>query len=177
MSVTAGKKSPARGRKPSAADAEAGPELSAGLQERNVGYNLIRTYDLYVRYLKTRTRSRLMNLSLTQWRTLTFIRFNPGQRQRALSTAVGIDPSTMSPIIDSLERKGWVRREGDRQNRSAYEIHLTESGAEAYKEIEAEMTSFEKMLTRSSSDQVRRALADSLKTLHDTMAHELDSGH
>jgi len=163
---------PGAGRRKARAEAEIPASLSAGAQETNVGYNLIRTYDLYVRYLKTRTRSRMMDISLTQWLTLTFIRFNPLQRQRALSAAVGIDPSTMSPIIDTLERKGWVRREGDKRNRSAYGIALTESGAETYDLIAAEMEIFEKMIAGKNGEAARKSVAAALKSVQEALTSE-----
>jgi len=81
-----------------------------------------------------------MTINLTQWRTLKLIRNNSGQTQRKLSDAVGIDPSSMTPIIDFFERKKWVKRKKSSANRSAYGIEMTQSGIKAYDKIQEEVS-------------------------------------
>jgi DNA-binding MarR family transcriptional regulator len=135
-----------------------------------IGHQLIEFYDVYVRFLSSRTRSKLMKLNLTQWRTLSFIRFNPNKTQRALSTAVGIDPSSMTPIIDFFEGKRWVRRRQSPTNRSAYELRLTAAGLKAYQKVESEINELEEIFTQVLGADKRDQFAAGLMKLHDQLA-------
>ncbi len=122
-----------RGRKQTAG-------FAAHLHENNVGHNLTEAYYAYVQLLTSKTYSPVMTINLTQWRTLKLIRNNSGQTQRKLSDAVGIDPSSMTPIIDFFERKKWVKRKKSSANRSAYGIEMTQSGIKAYDKIQEEVS-------------------------------------
>jgi len=53
-----------------------------------------------------------------------------------LSKKMVLDPSTLVPTIDGLERKGYVLRRRDPQDRRRIQISLTLSGAECVRKVE-----------------------------------------
>ena len=144
-------------------------KLSIGDSEKNVGHNLTELYNAYVEYLTKKTHSRIMSLNLTQWRTLTFIRYNENQTQRALADAVGIDPSSMTPIIDLFERKRWVRRKKSKTNRSAYGIAMTPSGLKAYNRIHDEIMKTEQEIKEVLGEKNAARLNDFMKRVTDVL--------
>jgi DNA-binding MarR family transcriptional regulator len=139
----------------------------------NVSANLIELYDLYVRLLTRRTHSRMMALNLTQWRTLTLIRFNPGRTQRSLATVVGVDPSSMTPIVDFFEQKRWVRRHRSATNRSAHALRMTPTGLKAYRLVENEMGQLERLFVRLLGAPDRSDLVRLMRRLRERLATEL----
>jgi len=143
--------------------------LSPSEQQQSVGYCLIELYDIYVRFLTNQTHSRLMNLNLTQWRTLTSIRVNPGQTQRAIASQVGIDPSSMTPIIDVFETKGWVKRHKSPNNRSAYGLHMTPGGLKAYEIVHREIAHTDQLFAELLGSQNNRRLVTTMQKLHNTL--------
>jgi DNA-binding MarR family transcriptional regulator len=151
------------------AERDGAEALDSGFQERYVGHHLIELYDAYVRFLRGQTQSKLMNLNLTQWRTLTFIRFNADRTQRALSTAVGIDPSSMTPIVDFFESKGWVRRHQSKTNRSAYGLRMTPAGLKAYRVVEKEIGQTEKIFVQTLGATESNRFSASLQRLHERL--------
>ena len=157
--------------KPLQADADGA--LSFGAHDGDVGHNLIELYDTFVKLLSTRTHSKLMALNLTQWRTLTLIRYNPDQTQRTLSRAVGVDPSSMTPIIDFFEKKKWVRRLDSKDNRSAYRIRMTLVGTKAYNQIAREMKRSEELFADLVGNGARQELATLLGQLRTALASEV----
>jgi DNA-binding MarR family transcriptional regulator len=148
------------------APGELAGSLNSGFRDEHVGHQLIELYDMYVRFLRTTTHSKLMNLNLTQWRTLTLIRYNPNQTQRTLATAVRIDPSSMTPIVDFFEKKRWVRRRRSLVNRSAYGLQITAAGRKAYRLIEVETSHAEQLIASVLSAAGRRQLTATLRRLH-----------
>jgi len=153
--------------------ADSGDTLSFGAHDEDVGQNLIELYDTYLKLLSSRTHSKLMALNLTQWRTLTLIRYNPDQTQRTLSRAVGIDPSSMTPIIDFFEKKTWVRRLDSKDNRSAYRIRMTPVGTQAYNQIAREMKRSEELFASLVGKSARQELAGLLGRLRTALKTEL----
>jgi DNA-binding MarR family transcriptional regulator len=153
--------------------AKADEPMGFGDQGGLVGFQLLELYDAYVRRLQHETASRLMALNLTQWRTLTLIRFNPDRTQRALSKAVGIDPSSMTPIIDGFEKHDWVRRHASNENRSAYKIRLTPEGLAAYDQIKQEMARLDEGFAESLGETERQTLARTLERLRIDLAEPL----
>lgn len=147
--------------------------MSIGDEEKFVGYELIEMYNLYLQLLQSKTRSRLMNVNLTQWRTLMSIRFSPDQSQSKLSRTVGIDPSSMTPIIDFFEYKGWVKRHRSAHNRSAHCIRMTPKGAKAYAEIEKEIINAEALFTELLGEKDRTKLYNLLHRLTEAVAEKL----
>ena len=62
---------------------------------------------------------------------LTLIGENPGITQTALSRANGRDKSSLTPVIDELETRGFLTRHRVESNRRAYSLQLTPEGEDA----------------------------------------------
>jgi len=142
--------------------------LTAGKQEDFIGHSLWEVYFYYVKLLTARTHSSMMDLNLTQWRTLTFIRYNPDQTQNNLARAVGIHPSSMTPIIDLFERRNWIRRLTSKGNRSAHGIRMTRAGLRAYGKVYAELKKAETRILAGLGARDRKKLNE---LLHRVRAH------
>ncbi|MGB7340118.1 MAG: MarR family transcriptional regulator [Phototrophicaceae bacterium] len=52
-----------------------------------------------------------------------------------LSRTFGLDPSTLVSTVDTLVKKGYLRRERDPNDRRRYPLHLTESGTDLHHHI------------------------------------------
>jgi DNA-binding MarR family transcriptional regulator len=59
---------------------------------------------------------------------LVIIDANPGLKQTELSTAVGLDRSSMVPVIDKLEARKLVVRKPSESDRRSYGLFLTRGG-------------------------------------------------
>jgi DNA-binding MarR family transcriptional regulator len=69
--------------------------------------------------------------------TLMLIERNPGISQTALSLANGRDKSTLTPVLNDLVKRGFVRRERTADDRRAYQLSLTAAGGRALKKLAA----------------------------------------
>jgi DNA-binding MarR family transcriptional regulator len=152
---------------------ESKTKLSVGNQSGSFGYQLIEVYNTYVKFLEARTASKMISLNLTQWRTLTRIRFNADQTQKVLADAVGIDPSSMTPIIDLFEKRGWVTRNESRGNRSAYSIRMTRAGTRAYSLLEGDIEDAERLIGQLLGAAEHEAGSRMLAHLHSRLGEKL----
>ncbi len=91
-------------------------------------------------------------------------------RLTALACALGLDPSSVSRQVTSLERSGWVRREDDPDDRRATRLHLTPAGQEVVDQISAVRAASLARVTPDWTDTDLDALADQLARLN----HDLD---
>lgn len=86
---------------------------------------------------------------------LSIIRTNPGQPQHRLAEAVGLQRSSLVPILDRMEDNGIIERrdaEGDRRSKAVW---LTAKGDEVVAELSAPALEMEtKTLAGLNRDQV-----------------------
>ncbi|AGL02787.1 MarR family winged helix-turn-helix transcriptional regulator [Desulfoscipio gibsoniae] len=70
------------------------------------------------------------NLTPPQFSVLAFLWKNDGQSQIQLGTALEMDRTTTSGIIDRMENQGLVIRRPNPEDRRVFMIYLTEAGRE-----------------------------------------------
>jgi DNA-binding MarR family transcriptional regulator len=66
---------------------------------------------------------------------LTLIDANPGISQTALGRAAGRDKSTLTPVLSDLVRRGWIRRQRNRDDRRTYLLTLTPLGRKRLRQL------------------------------------------
>lgn len=78
---------------------------------------------------------------------LYLIAGNPGRTQSAIARAVGLDRSSLVPILNRLEREGWVNRSVSPQDKRAHSLVLTEAGRTKLGELQAVVSSLEERMS------------------------------
>src|SRR5262245_10381098 len=94
--------------------------------------------DSYLPYLLNRAGSRIatsfserirpLGASLQMWRVLAALREKDGRRMGDLSDTTSIEVSTLTRLVDSMEKKGLVARRRDAEDARAVVLHLTAAG-------------------------------------------------
>jgi DNA-binding MarR family transcriptional regulator len=75
-----------------------------------------------------------------------------------LSAELYLDKSTASRMIDSLERKGYVRRSLDPRDNRALKLELTKKGRELHTKIEQDLVEEMKRIIADFDPDVRQAI-------------------
>lgn len=88
---------------------------------------LARTFQAMGRFLHEREAS----LSRSDFGVLLRLADTGCTRSRDLAAAEGLDPSTMSRRLASLEERGFIRRSPDPDDRRAQVLSLTDAGQDA----------------------------------------------
>ncbi|TAL77093.1 MAG: MarR family transcriptional regulator [Burkholderiaceae bacterium] len=97
------------------------------------------------------------DVSVTQCYALeTLVKQGP-LRLQALAEEMYLDKSTASRVVNALERKGYVVRIEDAQDRRAIQLQSTASGQALYSAIRADLIAEERAMIEGLSPEVRQA--------------------
>lgn len=102
---------------------------------RNFGFLL----NDVARLMRTTFDRRVKRLGFTrsQWWVLNHLFRNDGVTQSELADILEVEKATLGRLLDRMEQKGWIRREGDAGDRRAKRVFLTEEVEPAIKAMRA----------------------------------------
>ena len=98
---------------------------------------------------------------------LRLLGINPGMSQQELSGKLGIHPSRLVAILDELERRGFVQRKSNTNDRRQYALHLTDGGKKVLDEIGQIARQHQEALCAALSREERETLAELLRKIAD----------
>lgn len=81
--------------------------------------------------------ARAVEVSPGRFATLMLIGRNPGISQTALAAANGRDKSTLTPILEDLQKRGLIARERLKSDRRSYQLYLTDAGRKTLDQLTA----------------------------------------
>lgn len=107
---------------------------------------------------------------------LSLIKHNPGQKQTTLARSVKLDRSTLVPILDHCQRKGWLERKPYAGDRRAYAIHLTTRGKALVTRLEKNVAELEQRITAGMGATARTQLLRLLKQFQAVFPEQISPG-
>ncbi|MEB3438080.1 MarR family transcriptional regulator [Pseudomonas sp. A2] len=129
-----------------------------------------------VRVYQFRDRDRICcyDVSVTQCYAVETLVKQGALRLQVLAEEMFLDKSTASRVIDALERKGYVSRVEDDQDRRAVKIQATQAGRELYEKIRGDLIAEERAMIENLSVEARQGALSILKQI--TRATEVRCG-
>ncbi len=129
-----------------------------------------------VRVYQFRDRDRICcyDVSVTQCYAIETLVKKGALRLQVLAEEMFLDKSTTSRVIDTLERKGYVSRVEDAEDRRAVQVEATEAGNQLYQKIRADLIAEERAMIENMSTEARQGALSLLKQL--TRATEIRCG-
>ena len=135
--------------------------------------------DAYLPYLLNRAGARIasafgeemrpLGASLQIWRVLAALREKDGRRMGDLSNITAIEVSTLTRLVDNMEKGGLVARRRDAGDARAVALYVTPAGRRLTKRILPIAERYEavalKGFTASEAERLKRAL----QRLYDNM--------
>lgn len=103
----------------------------------------------------------LLDLGITPaiFGVLEILRRNKGLTQTRLALAIGLDRSSLVPLLDKLQKRNMVEREASIKDRRSNHLHLTATGEEMLVEAERRVMLHEKrILTRLTKSETRQLI-------------------
>ncbi|ULL15045.1 MarR family transcriptional regulator [Paenibacillus sp. H1-7] len=99
------------------------------------GFLLGKAYRRMVQLLLQRFKP--FNITPEQWSVLCRLQGNDGISQKELAARADKDPPTTTRILDVMERKGWVRRELNAEDRRSFGVYSTPEGVKLAQQLTA----------------------------------------
>lgn len=129
-----------------------------------------------VRVHQFRDRDRICcyDVSVTQCYAVETLVKRGALRLQVLAEEMFLDKSTASRVIDTLERKGYVSRVEDDEDRRAVRIQATDAGRELYEKIRADLIAEERAMIENLSAEARQGALSLLRQI--TRATEIRCG-
>lgn len=126
-------------------------ELDCQRLERFLGFRLtrakVRVHRLFQRELAA------LQLNATLYSVLALCHANPGCYQRQVGAVLDISAPNLVPVLDKLERSGWLARVPSAQDRRMQHLQLTPEGKELLERADAVVEDFERRLEAALSEQ------------------------
>lgn len=97
------------------------------------------------------------DVSVTQCYALETLVKQGSLRLQSLAEEMYLDKSTASRVVNALERKGYVVRVEDAEDRRAIRVQSTAAGKELYRAIRSDLVAEERTMIESLSPEVRQA--------------------
>ena len=113
-----------------------------------------------------------VEITFAQWSFLRVLWDGDGLSQRELSERVGLMANTTLVAVNIMEKRGWIRRVRDQEDRRRLRIFLTDKGREIHK-LRPVVRQVNSIAVRNVDPidivAVRRTLSQMLKNLEDAI--------
>ena len=100
-----------------------------------------------------------------QFAALNAVVASPGIDQRTLAASIGFDTSTIGGVVDRLEARGWVQRQGSPEDRRARLLQVTPEGKQMLQEVSAAVLSTQQRILAPLPEAERQEFLRMLKVL------------
>jgi DNA-binding MarR family transcriptional regulator len=128
--------------------------------------------DSYLPYLLNRAGARIaaafseevrpLGATLQMWRVLAALREHDGRRMSDLSETTSIEVSTLTRLVDNMEKKGLVARRRDAGDARVVALHVTPAGRRLTQRIIPIAERYERValagFTAAEADTLKAAL-------------------
>jgi DNA-binding MarR family transcriptional regulator len=135
--------------------------------------------DSYLPYLLNRAGARIaaafnaemrqLGASLQEWRVLAALREKDGRRMGDLSKTTSIEVSTLTRLVDNMEKDGLVARRRDSEDARAVALHVTAAGRRLTQRIVPIAERYETVALEGFTAGEAEALKKALRRLYDNM--------
>ncbi len=115
---------------------------------------------------------RQKQLSIAEISVLIWMNRRPACRATELATMIGIPTSTVTGILDRLEKRGFLERSQDPNDRRSIQITATPNTRELVAELKAPMESMLREAFRSMPDSRTRRLIEDLRFILETLEQQ-----
>jgi DNA-binding MarR family transcriptional regulator len=135
--------------------------------------------DSYLPYLLNRAGARIaaafgeevrpLGATLPMWRVLAALRERDGRRMGDLSATTSIEVSTLTRLVDQMERRELVVRRRDPEDARAVVLHVTAAGKRLTRRIVPIADRYEKVALKGFAASEAEALRAALRRLYVNM--------
>ena len=130
-------------------------------------YLLMADYTMLQKCLMRRLKG--TDLSSGQPKVLLYLIDHDGSIQSDIASACYLEASSLSSILDGMEKKQLVRRERDPRSRRSYCVRLTEKGMNLARRVRSEFDQLEKEMFSGLDETNLQSMLQALSHIHEVL--------
>lgn len=119
-------------------------------------------------------RAKRIGVSSGQPKVLDYLFDHDGANQADIARACGLEASTLTQILDGMEKAVFIERKREDGDRRSYHIFLTTLGKEKAHQTVSLFENIENELYKGLSDEERKEFTRMLKIVHDNAKSAFD---
>lgn len=129
-----------------------------------------RSFTRMARFIHQLLREKLTcgPLTIQQFYTLESLEAGP-RTMNALAAQVGLHQSTLTRIVDRLERDGLVARRANPEEKRRVDVVMTHAGRSLYRSLDRECTNVASEVLKVVPEEARQACVDAMDLLSRSM--------
>ncbi|HET6457582.1 MAG TPA: MarR family transcriptional regulator [Nitrosopumilaceae archaeon] len=132
--------------------------------ESSVGFIVNNAAKAFQKALDAELRKNV-GVTISQWRVISTLTRQPGITQKEIADRVGIEGSTLVPIIDKMEKDGFVKRKLDAEDRRINRIYLTTKADDLWNSMIECALRIRKLSTKEISEEQIKTTLDVLRKI------------
>jgi len=137
---------------------KASPSVNLGILPNLVGFHLRMAQTMVFKDFEREFAE--LDLTPAAFGVLEILNHNKGLTQTRLAVAIGLDRSSLVPLLDKLQKRQLIAREASTNDRRSNHLHLSLQGAQLLAEAERRVALHEqRMLTSLSKSETRQLSA------------------
>lgn len=121
---------------------------------------------------KFKKKLEVYEITPPQFAALTFLWENDGINQIRLAELMGADRTTISGILDRLEKSGYIKRSLNPEDRRSFILFVTDKSRAVQKELELTANKFNQELTGILTENELKTLIKLLKKLRQDLGNK-----
>ncbi len=135
--------------------------------EETLHYTLLSVHTLFQKAFLLRLSKECPGLLPGQPKVIDYLMSHPDSFQREIAEGCLIEPATLCPILEKMERSGLIRRDKADGNRKNSLVALTEEGRKNGKRIRELFRTMEEEALEGIAPEERRRLMRSLSQIRE----------
>lgn len=130
-------------------------------------YLLMADHSMFQKYIVGKIRE--SGLTPGQPKILDYLSDHDGMMQKEIAAACHIEAASLTPILNSMEIHGLIRRENKNGNRRSLYVSLTDKGRQMARSLKLEFDETEKIAMAGLSEKEREQLLQYLGKIYDNL--------
>jgi MarR family transcriptional regulator for hemolysin len=115
-----------------------------------------------------------MGINLIQSKVIFALYVQSGPTQREIADMIGVETSSLVPIIDKLEDDGYVKRKSDAHDRRIKRIYATAKTDSLWDSVMECIIHLRKVSAKDLSEQEIKTALDTVKKITENLTSHLD---
>jgi MarR family transcriptional regulator, organic hydroperoxide resistance regulator len=132
-----------------------------------VGYKVNKANSALRTYFQMMINESGNSITPEQWGTINYLIYNPGIIQTELSRIAKRDRTSVTRMLDGMEKKGLIIRKKDSRDRRVFRIYPTEKAKKIYDSIFPYVEKFNNTIKEILSEQECVILTEKLDLITD----------